>query len=280
MTTTQYKNKSGNVINIKDIEKKYFDNWKIKDMAKYHQCSHQQITKIIWKEIPNRRNRIYKYKINHNYFDEVNTEKKAHLLGFLYADGCVSAKSNSLTISLQMRDIEIVKTIRHQLESDSPIEEYVYKSRPYCRIVFYSERICNELKKLGCIPNKSRLLKWNINVVPNKFLSHFIRGYFDGDGHFGFRFHKGKYLKSHFNITSTEDFCVGLSSYINSLFGYNFYMSKRHKESDTNNRTIELSGNIQIKTIMKWLYAGSTIFLKRKKIKFDEFLTIYESKLL
>jgi len=43
----------------------------------------------------------------------------------------------------------------------------------------------DDLIALGCIPRKSLLLKFpTSNQVPEHLIRHFIRGYFDGDGHF------------------------------------------------------------------------------------------------
>eukprot|EP01083_Nonionella_stella_P269665 912656_1 len=41
--------------------------------------------------------------------------------------------------------------------------------------------MARDLIALGCTPRKSLTLKWPANM-PDKFASHFVRGYFDGDG--------------------------------------------------------------------------------------------------
>jgi len=41
----------------------------------------------------------------------------------------------------------------------------------------------NDLERLGCISNKSLILKFpTIDQVSEEFIPHFLRGYFDGDG--------------------------------------------------------------------------------------------------
>lgn len=41
----------------------------------------------------------------------------------------------------------------------------------------------NDLEKLGCVSNKSLILKFPTKEqVPENLTSHFLRGYFDGDG--------------------------------------------------------------------------------------------------
>ena len=46
-----------------------------------------------------------KYSFDRNYFKEINTEEKAYWLGFIAADGCVSAKMNSIRVDLKSADV-------------------------------------------------------------------------------------------------------------------------------------------------------------------------------
>ncbi len=269
-----YKNKLGVEIPLGEVKEKYFSQWKIKDIASHYGCSWQQIGKIVWKEIPTRREHKYKYEINHSYFDKITTEEQAYVLGFLCADGSVSKNQNSL-LTLVSKDVDAVERIKTSLKSSSPITIMENDDGTYYRIAFYSKQICDRLTDLGCVPQKSQFLQWQIGSIPRNLIRHFIRGYFDGDGHFSFWKHRGKYLKSHWTITSTLPFCEGMSGYIKHRFGFNCYMSRRHKKSKSNNRTIELSGNRQITKLMNWIYEGATIFLQRKKSKFEEFQKAY-----
>jgi hypothetical protein len=41
--------------------------------------------------------------------------------------------------------------------------------------------MCSDLTRLGAVKNKSLILEFPQFITP-KLLSHFIRGYFDGDG--------------------------------------------------------------------------------------------------
>ena len=178
-----YKNSNNVVINIEDVIKKYYDGWKLKDIAFNIKCSTAQIEKILHRETKRDRQHNYKYKINHEYFNSIDTEEKAYILGFLCADGSISKKGKScLTISLQYGDYDILEKIKKAVQSESPIKSYTYNGRKYCNIAFYSERICDKLKENGCVCNKSSHLDWNNIKISSTLLSHFIRGYFDGDG--------------------------------------------------------------------------------------------------
>ena len=52
-----------------------------------------------------------KLKFNENYFEKIDSEQKAYFLGLFYADSCVHAKCNSTSISLQKKDINILKSL-------------------------------------------------------------------------------------------------------------------------------------------------------------------------
>lgn len=277
---TIYKNSFDEIIDIKSVENKYFDNWRIKDIAIFHKCSVPQIAKIIRLKIKSRRTLVYKWKVDHSFFNKIDTEEKAYILGFLCADGCVSKNKNHVGISIQGRDLDVIEKLKFHLKSDVPIKHRIYKEKEYVSIGISSKELCNDLKKWGCVPLKSSRLKW-IDKIKDELLCHFVRGYCDGDGHVGFWFYKGKYLKSTVSFTSTEDFCTGLRNLFLSKLGITCYTSQRHKKirPNSNNRTIEISGNKQNLKILNWMYSGSSIFMNRKKKKFDEFIKTYEQKL-
>ena len=48
-------------------------------------------------------------------------------------------------------------------------------------------------------------------------------------------------------------------------------LQTRHKDRVNNIRSLELGGNNQLKTLGDYLYKDATVFLKRKKEKFDEY---------
>src|SRR5699024_3897298 len=64
-----------------------------------------------------------KYKISHNFFDEIDTEEKAYWLGFLYADGCVREDRGCFRLGLQARDVRHLEKFRESLDSNHPIKE-------------------------------------------------------------------------------------------------------------------------------------------------------------
>lgn len=62
-----------------------------------------------------------KYNVNENYFDNIDTPNKAYILGLLYADGNNHIKNNTVSIALQEEDVEILRLINKEIESDRPL---------------------------------------------------------------------------------------------------------------------------------------------------------------
>lgn len=117
------------------------------------------------------------------YFSNIDSKEKAYWLGFLYADGCVHSNSNEISITLKDRDH--LEKFRKAIKSNNKIGESIdrrFSSLP--KIYHFSikdKQLKSDLIKWGCVPNKSLALT-KIPNIPRDFVSHFIRGYFDGDG--------------------------------------------------------------------------------------------------
>lgn len=78
-------------------------------IGKLYNCSHKPILKVL-KE--NNIDRIgasrRKYNIDGNYFDVIDNQNKAYILGFLYADGTNSVDKQTVAMTLQVDDFEIL----------------------------------------------------------------------------------------------------------------------------------------------------------------------------
>ena len=51
-------------------------------------------------------------KVNHHYFDNIDSNRKAWILGFLAADGNIASDRNRIKISLSSVDREILEKIK------------------------------------------------------------------------------------------------------------------------------------------------------------------------
>lgn len=125
-----------------------------------------------------------KYKVNEDFFKKW-TQEMAYTLGYIYADGsledAISIRGKYVRVSSVEKN-NIIK-IKKWLESEHTIISIPPKSKN-SQIGYLlrigSHTLYNDLVRLGLYPNKSLSIKFP--QVPKKYLAHFVRGYFDGDG--------------------------------------------------------------------------------------------------
>lgn len=123
-------------------------------------------------------------KVNHNYFDKIDSNQKAWLLGFLAADGNVASDRNRIKIGLSSIDREILENIKIALSSERDILDYETNNGfKISELSWSSENHKIQLAKYGIVPNKTYKEMHLPNFDLDKQLS-FILGYFDGDGCF------------------------------------------------------------------------------------------------
>ena len=132
-----------------------------------------------------------RYKCNFDFFKQW-TDGMAYVLGFLYADGDIvdAVSSRTQYIKFVNTDKEIIEKIKTAMRSEHPIsvrapQVHIYKngahkSRELFILRIGSRGMFHDLIHLGIVPNKSKIITFP--NVPLSYLSHFIRGYFDGDG--------------------------------------------------------------------------------------------------
>lgn len=160
---------------------------------------------------------IFKGK-NEDFFKKWSLEM-AYVLGFFAADGnMLKNKRGAHFIEFQSTDKEIIEKIRKALRSNLIIGEYQPLGKNWekrYRLQIGSKRIFNDLLKLGFTPRKSKTLQFP--SVPSKYLAHFIRGYFDGDG----CVHLGKYLRkdrNRINWVFSSRFTSGSKCFLQGLW--------------------------------------------------------------
>ena len=82
-------------------------------IGKQFGCSHKKIAKVLKSyNIPRTGASRRKYYLNETFFDNIDTQDKAYILGFLYADGCNYMPKQTVSMSLQEADYAILERIR------------------------------------------------------------------------------------------------------------------------------------------------------------------------
>ena len=212
-----------------------------------------------------------KYPTVEDFFDEINTEEKAYVLGFIYADGCNSIERNAVIINLKETDKDILLKITTLVQKTKPLmyidtskqvkKEGYENSKNQYRMVIQNKHISQRLIELGCGKAKTHNLVFPTGTQVPKYLQrHFIRGYFDGDGSIS-----GNKQKQ-FSITGNEKFLESVQKIlINDLYFSKTKLDKRWKDSKDNIKSLRYCGINQCIKFRDWLYKDATIYLERKK---------------
>jgi len=276
-----YKNKKLNM-DDNDVLEKYKNGDSIRSIVKFSNLTRYKVTKILKDNnisIISNVDKLKKYEINENYFDIIDNEHKAYTLGFLYADGYNEEKRNIVKITLEEKDIEILKIIRAPICPDKPIRYYKYKyksgnSKPQYSFVIDNSHISKRLHELGVVQSKSFKLDFP-TFLDKLLLTHFIRGYFDGDGCITKSYSKKYPNASKYQISfiSTDKFIKGLQMFLYDNIGVNIHkLQIRHPDRNNNTRSLTIGGNLQVEKILNLIYKDSSIHLDRKYRKYIELL--------
>jgi len=204
------------------------------------------------------------YKIDEHFFDIIDTEEKAYFLGFLWADGSIKQKSNAIVLKLDIKDKEILSRLSQLIYGFEHLYEYSYGNEQSCTLQFSSANIKQKLIDLGCVPNKTFILKYP--TLNKSMEQHFIRGYFDGDGSI-YRYNNDFTV----SFIGTENLCIGLNNTISQYLGIQTKIQKNKEMLSRGNNITSIllyRGNRRVETLMDWLYKDATIFLKRKHTKY------------
>lgn len=209
--------------------------------------------------------------LNHDFFENINNEKKAYWLGFLFADGNISNKNRkqkSITLLLSSKDKQHLNKFASIFGVS--IREYSYDNFEKCVCSITSKKMWEDLVDKSFFPNKTYINCGDVfDFVQNKFKKDFIRGLFDGDG--GISINK-KTNGICFHITGIEKILLKVRDFIvdnTSIKKVNLF-SRLHLVDVF---VLEWSGIQQLEEIRKFLYKDANIYLDRK---FDRFQIIKE----
>ena len=209
--------------------------------------------------------------VDSEYFDRIDTEEKAYWLGFIYADGYIT--KNIFGIKLQESDSEHLDKLKECLRSAHHIGHYVGKTgfsntefgTAYCSLTIENKDLVRGLVNQGVQYNKSSTILFpTAEIVPDSLLHHFIRGYFDGDG--------SVYGSERFPAASFD----GNQRFISTLLEVirNATGTKANIHPDRSIFCIKLGGRNVIKKLYDYMYSNATVFLRRKKQRFEKILNL------
>lgn len=237
----------------------------IKDLSNIINISETTLKKVLKNDFNINLKTKNRYTININYFEHIDTEEKAYILGFLASDGHVSNNY----INFTSKDKDILEKIKECMDFSGEIRygnkgNFEGSGNVYI-LVFSNEKMANNLRNLEITNNKS--LTYNkIPNIPEDLKRHFLRGYFDGDG--CVCAYQRKYLKKnkeyiynrlHMDIIATEPF---IKDIINT-FKIEKYSIGKSKTPEM--KYLNINAKKELKKMYDLMYKDSKISLNRKR---------------
>lgn len=207
------------------------------------------------------------FKIKEAFFDNIDVQEKAYMLGFLYADGNNDTNMNRIRIDLDSRDKEILEKFAELIYLEPrPLRKIKAHTdskgrirRELWELTITNKHISETLNNIGMVARKSLILEFP-KFLDKDMLPHFIRGYNDGDGCIEIR----EKDQSRVEILGTNDFCGYIKSYIMETLNIKSYIRKHKKIFK-----LSINGSYALK-FLDWIYKDSNIHLTRKYNKYLE----------
>jgi hypothetical protein len=228
------------------------------------------------------------YTTNENYFNSIDSERKAYFLGFIMADGSIRLPQGNrqgvLTFGIHHEDSYILEELMRDVVPDGKVHHVHSPSiqanghSAQARVNIISTQIVNDLGRLGVYHRKT-YVGMTFPDLPQNLIRHFIRGYFDGNGGITVNEVRNRYVRT----TSYEisnpfkrklrkrsyfcgpdlEFLRELWKYLPEGIGEPYHRFKR----SCHVLTAERLGEADI--LAQYLYEGATIFMHRKRSKFN-----------
>ena len=213
-----------------------------------------------------------------HFFDIIDTEEKAYILGFAASDGTVSYDTNKSSYSLKFVvnsvDTQLLEDFKRILKSKVQVKTFeAITNLPQggtctsemSSVLFCSKTLVEGLIDKGVTPRKSLTLNVDYLKIPDNLKRHFWRGLFDGDGTFG----KKKNLEV--SLTTSKTMAESTKKEILKLFPsfkVNFYERK-----ECSGQTYNLIFTTQKDgfSFLQYMYEDCNIKLARK---FEKYKTI------
>lgn len=221
----------------------------------------------IMKELP--QNQV-KYPVNEDFFFTPSANL-AYILGLMATDGYVQKANNDAYIGLAVQDREILDKIQ-KLIGGRPVKIYdTNLGMPMAKWGFASHRVREELATYSIVPQKTFILK-PPTKLPKEYYIDYIRGFFDGDG--SINLIQQKNLRWQL-CSATREMLEWILQVLES-YGINPVKIQERAPINQEGHTlyyIQYSTNAT-KEIYKILYTPNSLYLKRKKDAFDEYIKL------
>lgn len=220
-----------------------------------------------------------------NYFETINSDLKAYLLGFFLADGSIMLNDrckNSYRFSIDISEIDskLVELYQKEICPSGNIQITNYKKgaidrKPVHMIRWTSNKMKKDLEKYNIKSDKTKNLNFEFpfNKLNSKYIFSFIRGFFDGDGHISYAHNKTSFTFAFY--ATSKKFLIQLGKIFEKEFNIKYIID----EKQTKNMILyclRFNSNYKrrefIEKLYNKMYNNSEFSLDRKRYKFESYL--------
>lgn len=256
-------------MDIQEIIKKYEAGQSLASLGRQNNCDPRVIRDYLEKRNIHIRNRSEQAKItnimrtksvDHDYFNQIDNNDKAWLLGFLTADGYITKDRNAISIGLSSIDEEILIKIKEKLKIERTISHKETGNGFQVSTLEWSSKNHKEkLAQYGIVNNKTYKELHLPNFSNKELTLAYILGFFDGDGSFS---EDNQYCRFRLCAHRSE-LLTDIANFLNKEYKASFSLSQDKRG------LYELSiSTVYAKKILNDMYNLNCIHLKRKYNKY------------
>jgi len=202
--------------------------------------------------------------VDEHFFKRWNNES-SYVLGWMFSDGNVSKDGRTFGFHLSKKDVSVLRKIKKAMKS----KHRIFTRGEHVEFRVHSIKMCNDLISLGCMPKKTLKIKFP-NNIPARCISHFVRGYFEGDGSIFFNHPNTIKIK----IVGNRKFIKDLKG---RIAGTADIKASKMKYVGSNTWQMEIYGG-NARKFCNWIYNDcGTLYLNRKRERFQKHMEKRES---
>lgn len=220
--------------------------------------SQNTIIKIVRSQnIPIRKGCIAPIINDEKFFEKIDTEEKAYLLGLLIADGSIiqpkpETRTPAWSITLHDNDRYLLERIKEMLG----LGKQICHTRNESILSVTSRKMVDDLSKYGVVPRKS-FITYLPQGLPQNLYRHLIRGIFDGDGCIS---------NGICTFYGTTKLLLGIQKVLSEDIDLPHHRITIRETNGAN--SFGFGSKKDVEKFFHYMYDNATIFLKRKYEKF------------
>jgi len=217
-----------------------------------------------------------KYIVDESFFEKIDTQEKAYVMGWFYSDGSnylprytakIDVAADSLDVLVKIREV-IGSTARIVAMKNSANSYAGLRAQPLYRLALYNKTVSLQIAALGISGNMTYTRVWP-EWLTEELEPHFIRGLIDGDGCISVS------KKNGFAISywGTEMMCDGLSGVLSKID-----VEHSHRTDKKGHHYIRITKQAECLKFADYIYKDSTIHLARKFDNYKRIKAIRDEK--